>query len=249
MLTHEQARERMRLFALVCEREAEERSRQLKQYFSDEREKAHETAQVVVESESSEIDGRGWVFSVRPASEKDAKYAGGCQFVRASDGAVFVLGSGRSLVAQVRALPPDGGWREITQSTDAAEWDASGVVHRRYPDDAKVGEYVGDDLVLRWSVSIPRPQAMEEDGWGLAEGEVRALLIEQNGLWEVHVDDAAARKQAMQAMRNIFNRTLADVASIAVPGVIHTGTRGEAELLAKTLARCDVTTRLAQVAI
>ncbi len=231
MLTHDQAREQMRLFAQQCEREEVDRIQQLKACFSDERNKGHETARVVVEYgalEGTKVEG--WLFHVLAPSEIGQPMVGGVDFVRASDGAIFSLGSRTPLEKQAKMLPKNGGWRDQSQPTS----EASGEKLQEYPKDASASESI-DRGKIRWSVSFSDVDGVpvQEDGVGVAPCEVRKLLIRQHGRWRVSVDDPLVVTRVRRLLLKLFQLGT----PVNLPGCIYIGTVGEAELLVSELRR------------
>jgi hypothetical protein len=80
-----------------------------------------------------------------------------------------------------------------------------------------------------------------ECGGGLPEEPVRALLIEQTGLWVATVDGEARGSAVMRALRRVYGGLLSDAKRRA--GLLHlegmTGTHGELMLLAHWLSATE----------
>ena len=106
------------------------------------------------------------------------------------------------------------------------------------------------DGSLRWYLSYRCSncgECVESDDTGLPPDEIREVIIQSDGLWEVHVDSEVNGKATIvKALRRILKWSLAEAAQAlkGISGPVYIGTKVEAEWLQKQLISDDISSRI-----
>lgn len=89
---------------------------------------------------------------------------------------------------------------------------------------------------LRWYETVNCANCnlrSEADGIGIAPQRLREKLIEANGVWQVIVNEPKSNAKVVKVLRDALALEMTEAAQIAkgLPGVVYTGTKGEASWL------------------
>jgi DNA-directed RNA polymerase subunit RPC12/RpoP len=97
------------------------------------------------------------------------------------------------------------------------------------------------DGKLRWYISYRCPScnaAAESDDIGFPPEDIRALLIEHDGLWDLYVDDISNKMEVMRLLRSLLGWSLTEASrrlrDITKP--VYSGSKVEVEWLARSLS-------------
>ena len=109
---------------------------------------------------------------------------------------------------------------------------------------ARVGQVIiGEKLLWTRSYSCPHCTAIEEDGDGMPPKEARALLLAQNGVWELVVTGNTGA--ALKVLKSALGLSMAEAEDFLhnLP-VAYTGTKTEAEWLQAQMTAAGITSRV-----
>lgn len=95
---------------------------------------------------------------------------------------------------------------------------------------------------LRWYETVNCASCnlrSEADGIGMAPQGLREKLIESNGMWQVKLNEPKSTATVVKILRDALSLEMKEAAQIAkgLPGVVYTGTKGEAVWLIELLEK------------